>query len=124
MSPAAAARRGRARRLRALVVKETIQVFRDPSSILIAFVLPLILLFLFGYGVSLDANRVAIGLVLEDRSPEAQELAAGFTHSRFFRTTVVRDRRLVEEALVALWPRCRPCSLPATCGACCGRRWG
>jgi ABC-2 type transport system permease protein len=92
---------GRGRRFRALVIKETIQVFRDPSSILIAFVLPLILLFLFGYGVSLDANKVAIGLVLEDRSPEAQELAAGFTHSPFFDTRVVRDRRDLEEVLVA-----------------------
>lgn len=92
---------GRGRRFRALVVKETIQVFRDPSSILIAFVLPLILLFLFGFGVSLDSTRIGIGLVLEDTSPEAQSLAAGFTNSRFFRTEIARDRHAVEEALVA-----------------------
>ena len=49
---------GRMRRLKALIVKESLQVVRDPSSILIAFVLPLILLFLFGYGVSLDARQV------------------------------------------------------------------
>ena len=42
---------------------------RDPSSILIAFVLPLILLFLFGYGVSLDATRTRIGVVLETPEP-------------------------------------------------------
>lgn len=89
------------RRFKALVVKETIQVFRDPSSILIAFVLPLILLFLFGFGVSLDSNRIAIGIVLEDSSPEAQSLAAGFTHSRFFEATVARDRHALEEDLVA-----------------------
>lgn len=89
------------RRFKALVVKETIQVFRDPSSILIAFVLPLILLFLFGFGISLDSNRIAIGIVLEDSSPEAQSLAAGFTHSRFFEATVARDRRALEEDLVA-----------------------
>lgn len=90
-----------ARRFKALVVKETIQVFRDPSSILIAFVLPLILLFLFGYGVSLDSNRIAIGLVMEDTSPEAQSLAAGFTHSRFFETQIARERRALETELVA-----------------------
>ena len=56
---------GRIRRLTALVRKETYQVIRDPSSILIAFVLPLILLFLFGYGVSLDATRTRIGVVVE-----------------------------------------------------------
>ena len=91
----------RGRRFKALVVKETIQVFRDPSSILIAFVLPLILLFLFGFGVSLDANKIKIGLVLEDTSPDAQSLAVAFTNSRFFDTRIARDRRAFEDDLVA-----------------------
>jgi ABC-2 type transport system permease protein len=55
----------RSRRLAALMKKEALQIVRDPSSILIAFVLPVILLFLFGYGVSLDTTRTRIGLVLE-----------------------------------------------------------
>lgn len=92
---------GARRRLWALVVKETIQVFRDPSSILIAFVLPLILLFLFGYGVSLDANRVEIGLALEDGSPDARGLAAAFADSRYFRVRTARDRRELTAPLVA-----------------------
>jgi len=92
---------GRGRRFKALIVKETIQVFRDPSSILIAFVLPLILLFLFGFGVSLDANRIKIGLVLEDTTPDVRSLAAAFTNSRFFDTRIARDRRAFEADLVA-----------------------
>ncbi|MHA1525300.1 MAG: ABC transporter permease [Alphaproteobacteria bacterium] len=91
---------GRWRRFRALVVKETIQIFRDPSSVLIAFVLPLILLFLFGYGVSLDSTKINIGLVLEDTSSPARNLASGFVNSRFFSTKVVHDRRDLEEDLV------------------------
>ena len=55
---------GSFRRMRGLVRKELAQVVRDPSSVLIAFVLPGVLLFLFGYGVSLDANHVRIGVVL------------------------------------------------------------
>ena len=90
----------RARRLRALMLKEARQIVRDPSSILIAFVLPLILLFLFGYGVSLDATRTRIGLVVETGGPEAQELAASFRGSRFFEVERARDRRAFEEALV------------------------
>ena len=69
------------RRFAALIWKESIQIVRDPSSILIAFVLPLILLFLFGYGVSLDANHLKIGLVIEDSSEPAQSLAASFRSS-------------------------------------------
>ncbi|MBL7396103.1 hypothetical protein INQ29_25050, partial [Escherichia coli] len=45
------------RRLAALVRKEGAQILRDPSTFLIAFVLPMILLFLFGYAVSLDSTR-------------------------------------------------------------------
>ena len=52
-------RRGRLRRIRALVWKETLQVVRDPSSFVVAFVLPMILLILFGYGISFDATPSA-----------------------------------------------------------------
>ncbi len=64
-NPVAKEKSGRTRRIIALVRKESYQIIRDPSSILIAFVLPLILLFLFGYGVSLDATRTRIGVVVE-----------------------------------------------------------
>lgn len=88
-------------RLSAFVRKETLQVLRDPSSILIAFVLPLILLFLFGYGVSLDANTIRIGVVLEDTSGEALDLAHAFTATRYFDVTTGYDKHTLEEAMVA-----------------------
>ncbi|WP_043613374.1 ABC transporter permease [Ensifer sp. ZNC0028] len=90
----------RARRFAALVRKESYQIVRDPSSILIAFVLPLILLFLFGYGVSLDTTQTRIGLVVEEEAPLTRDLAAGFQASRYFLVTVGRDRRDFEEDLV------------------------
>jgi ABC-2 type transport system permease protein len=64
------------RRVRALCRKEALQIVRDPSSILIAFVLPAVLLFIFGYGVNLDSSRTSIGIVMEDESPAAQDFAA------------------------------------------------
>jgi ABC-2 type transport system permease protein len=90
----------RIRRFVALVRKESYQAIRDPSTILIAFVLPLILLFLFGYGVSLDTTRTRIGLVLEQATPLTQDLAASFQASRYFSVTVGRDRRMFENDLV------------------------
>ncbi|MBL4619948.1 MAG: ABC transporter permease [Marinicaulis sp.] len=81
--------------------KETLQIVRDPSSILIAFVLPLILLFMFGFGISLDANTVRIGVVVEDTRPDARSLAQSFQASRYFDVTLAFDRRTVEEELVA-----------------------
>ena len=71
------------RRLFAMVIKESLQIIRDPSSILIAFFLPLLLLFIFGYGVNLDSNRVKIGLVMEEQTPDSVSLACAFADSRF-----------------------------------------
>ena len=92
--------RARARRLRALVLKEARQIVRDPSSILIAFVLPLILLFLFGYGVSLDTTRTTIGVVLESPSPSSRQLASVFQGSPYFDVRLGTDRRDFEGELV------------------------
>ena len=58
--------------------KEIRQIVRDPSSIAIGIVLPVMLILLFGYGLSLDVNNVPVAVVLEDPSPDASELAAGF----------------------------------------------
>ncbi len=86
-------KKGRLRRLRALIKKEFFQIIRDPSSILICCVLPLFLLFLYGYGVSLDLNHLRMGLVLEDTAPDAQSFAQSLTASPFFDVTFARDRR-------------------------------
>ncbi len=85
--------KGKLRRLRALIVKETYQIIRDPSTFLISLVLPLILMFLYGYGVSLDMNHLRIGLVLEDTSPDAQSFSQSLVASRYFVTRIGRDRR-------------------------------
>ena len=58
-------------RLRALCLKETYQIVRDPSSILVAFVLPVILLFVFGYAINLDSSTLHLGLLVEDHGPAA-----------------------------------------------------
>src|SRR6185295_866885 len=81
------------KRIMALITKEFYQIIRDPSSILISVVLPLILLFIYGYGVSLDIDHLKIGLVMEDTSPDAQSLAKSFTDSTYFDVKIARDRR-------------------------------
>jgi ABC-2 type transport system permease protein len=72
------------RRVYALCRKEALQIVRDPSSILIAFVLPAILLFIFGYGVNLDSSRSALGLVMQDDGPAARDFAAALVAADAF----------------------------------------
>ena len=99
--PAAAPRRFDTRRLAALVRKESLQAVRDPSTLLIAFVLPAVLLFLFAYAVSLDIRQVRIGVVVESPGAAAQELAAAFAATRYLDVTFARDRREVADRVVA-----------------------
>lgn len=91
----------RCRRIKALIVKEFVQVLRDPSSLLIAFVLPAILLFLFGFGVSLDARQVRIGVAVQDLGAPAYGLASTFTASPWFEVALEKDPRLLEQQLLA-----------------------
>ncbi len=92
--------KNRLRRLRALNLKEFYQIIRDPSSILISVVLPMILLFIYGFGVSLDIDHLRIGLVLEDTAPDAQSFAKSLTDSRFFDVQIARDRRAFDQDIV------------------------
>lgn len=89
------------RRLLALVSKESLQIVRDPSAILIAFVLPVLLLFLFAYAVSLDIRQVHLGVVLQSDSAQAQSLAAEFSGTPYFRVMPVRHRKEVTPLLVS-----------------------
>ena len=72
------------KRLIGMIRKESLQILRDPSSIAIAFVLPIIMLFLFGHGVSLDAKEVRIGFVTANQNIETTDVRAVFGQSIYF----------------------------------------
>ena len=71
-------------RIWALVRKESLEVVRDPSSIAIGILMPVALVLLFGYGLSLDIKNVPVAVVMEDSSSDARELAASFRLSPYF----------------------------------------
>ncbi len=91
-------------RLRGLLRKEYLQIRRDPSSILLALVMPLLLLFLFGYGVSLNPQEVPVALVVQDHGPATSDLVARFRLSRYFTPTMVDSldaaSRLIDDGTV------------------------
>ncbi len=86
-------------RLSGLVKKESLQIIRDPSSIAIAFVLPVVLLFLFGYGVSLDAKSIPIGIVVEQPDAATQSLSGSFEQSDYFTPDYYQSIQQAEQAL-------------------------
>ncbi|GAA3882983.1 MULTISPECIES: ABC transporter permease [Gibbsiella] len=89
------------RRLRALCLKETRQILRDPSSGLIAFVIPLLLLFIFGYGINLDSSKLRLGILLEQQSEEARDLVSAFTGSPYIDPTVSDNRQALIQKMQA-----------------------
>jgi len=89
----------RCQRVAALVKKEVRQMVRDPSSIAMGVVLPVMLILLFGYGLSLDVKNVKVAIVLEAPSPDVTELVSGFQLSPYFdaqfMTSMPRARKLM-----------------------------
>ncbi|MFA7522227.1 MAG: ABC transporter permease [Halothiobacillaceae bacterium] len=92
-------RGGSRRRLRGLLRKEFLQVLRDPSSLAIAFLMPVVLLLLFGYGISLDARHVPIAFVANAPSPESEGLLGAFRHSIYFEPVTIRNLPEAQAAL-------------------------
>jgi ABC-2 type transport system permease protein len=86
-------------RLKGLVRKEFLQILRDPSSIAIAFLMPVLLLLLFGYGVSLDAEHVPLGIVVDNPSADTASFIGSFRQSRYFCPVIMSG---IQEAMTAL----------------------
>jgi len=64
-------------RLVSLTRKEFRQLLRDRSNLAIGILLPMVLILIFGYGMSLDVKNAPVAVVLEDSSPMAHEAIAG-----------------------------------------------
>lgn len=74
-------------RLRALIAKETRQLLRDKSNLMVGLFLPVVLILIFGYGLSFDVKNANIAIVSEDASPLAQDVLSGFYLSPYFVVT-------------------------------------
>ncbi len=92
--------RAKLRRVTALMRKEGLQIIRDPSSIALGVVMPVMLILLFGFGLSLDVRSVPVAVVVEDASPTATALAAGFQLSPYFAPRIVTSMREADTLMI------------------------
>ena len=88
-------------RVRALVRKEWRQMIRDPASIAIGVVLPVILILLFGYGLSLDVKNVPLAVLDQDGSSLASGLIGDLRLSPYFKPYTVTSLHSAEQLLAA-----------------------
>jgi ABC-2 type transport system permease protein len=72
------------RRLLAISRKEFLHIRRDPRSLGMAIAIPMLLILLFGYALTLDVDNVPIAVWDQSVSPESRELVSRFDGSRYF----------------------------------------
>ncbi|MDA8384217.1 MAG: ABC transporter permease [Betaproteobacteria bacterium] len=84
------------RRVRAIAVKEALQVWRDPRSLAVALLMPFMQLVLLGYGVSLDIKHVPLCVYDQEMSQQSRAVVDGFVSSGWFRLA----RALPNEAAI------------------------
>jgi ABC-2 type transport system permease protein len=77
---------GFVRRLLSLTRKEMRQLLRDQANMLIGLVLPIALILIFGYGLSLDVRNATVLTVMEDTSPQARDLVSSIDASPYLRS--------------------------------------
>ena len=74
-------------RLKTMLIKEFIQVFRDPRMRIILFIPPIMQLIVFGYAANTDIRNISLAIYDLDRSPESREMIERFSSSGYFRIT-------------------------------------
>jgi ABC-2 type transport system permease protein len=79
------------RRTRAVARKEFLHILRDPRSLIMALALPLLMILLFGYALTLDVDRIPTVVYDSDRSAESRELISRFQGSRYFQLVEIAD---------------------------------
>jgi ABC-2 type transport system permease protein len=89
------------RRLAALTRKEFYQLLRDKSSLLLGIVMPVVLILLIGYGMSLDVKNVPVAVVLEDHSPTARQAVSFVDGSEYFSSVYMTSMQEAESRLLA-----------------------
>lgn len=78
--------------LLAFIKKEFLQIIRDPSSILIAFILPVLLSLIYMYGVNVDSVNIRMGLKLDDTNPHVITLAKSFSNNSYIKTHIYDNK--------------------------------
>jgi ABC-2 type transport system permease protein len=88
------------RRTKAVARKEFLHIIRDPRSLAMALLLPVLMILLFGYGLSLDVDRIPTVIFDSDKSPESRSIITQFQGTRYFRVVgYARDYASMQKSI-------------------------
>lgn len=87
--------------VKALTLKETRQIFRDRSSLILGVIFPLILIVMFGQGITFDIRSIRLGVVVETPNEVTSQVTASLQANRSFETEIFRSSQEAMQALKA-----------------------
>ncbi|MCK4760775.1 MAG: ABC transporter permease, partial [Candidatus Aminicenantes bacterium] len=76
------------KRVKAVIVKEFAHILRDPTSLAIIFIMPVLMMLIYGYAMSFDLERVDAGVIDYSQGEISKKLVKKFANNRYF---VIRD---------------------------------
>ena len=72
-------------RIFSIVRKEFVQIFRDPRTLALIIVMPIIQLFLLGYAATTDVRNIPVAILDQNQTPQSRELLDAFRAADYFR---------------------------------------
>jgi ABC-2 type transport system permease protein len=72
------------RKIKCIAVKEVRHILRDPRSLIVAILMPILMTLLFGYAINLDIKNIHLAVLDFDRTAESRELVSRFYNSGYF----------------------------------------
>lgn len=78
------------KRLKAVIIKEFFHILRDPTSLTIVFLLPAVMILMYGYSISFDLNHIETGIIDYAQGNMSRQLIKRFANNKYF---IVQDLR-------------------------------
>ena len=79
------------RRLKAVIIKEFFHILRDPTSLTIVFLMPVIMIFIYGYSISFDLKTIEAGIIDLSNGKISRELIKKFSNNQYFNVTDLKN---------------------------------